>query len=804
MNNKVLHTLEFDKILDILVSHASSTGGKELCRSLEPMRSLEDTERAETETEDALNRILKNGSVSFAGIRDITLSIRHAEADGTLTAADLLDIASFLEAVKQVKKYGQTEEAEEEEVRDSLQDRFSCLEEVSHLLSEIRRCILDSDTIADDASPELKSIRRKIRDTQSRIHSSLNQMISGRLYEYLMDRVIVMRDKRYCIPVKSEYKSQVPGIVHDQSGTGSTLFIEPQSVVEMNNSVRELELKERDEILAILKNLSMTAGENAEIITADYAIMTELDFIFAKADMALEMEAVRPVFNTGEIISLRMARHPLIDKKTVVPVDIELGRTYNLLVITGPNTGGKTVSLKTTGLLQLMGLSGLFIPAGDRSELSFFREIYADIGDEQSIEQSLSTFSSHMTNIVSILKDADIFSLCLFDEICAGTDPAEGAALAMSILDHLHKKNIRVMATTHYPELKEYALTTSWVENACLEFDVESLRPTYKMITGVPGMSNAFAISRRLNLPEGIIEGARVRMKEEDERFNKVLSNLEENRITLEKKQQEISDTKAEIDKLQQELDSGREKLLKSKDEILSKAREEARNILKEAKATADSAIKNMQKYASSDTLKAAEKDRTALREALNRTGISEEAPLPSLSSVPEKDRPKGNLSRKQIKVGMEVRIISLNLKGTVQNLPDKNGHLSVKCGIIKYDVSLSDLMSDNSPRKGYGTGSGNSKGAVSGGGLSHTKTIKTEINLIGMNGDDAREELASYLDDAYVSHLSQVRIVHGKGSGVLRNVVQSYLKNCKYVKSFRQGEFGEGDSGVTIAVFKE
>ncbi len=798
MNERALHTLEFDKIRDKLSTYASSERGKELCSNLLPLGTPKEVEFAQTETADALNRLIKKGSVSFSGVRDISLSVRHAEADGTMTAADLLDLASFLEAVREVRRYG-VPSADEEHTADSLDDRFFCLEEVSHLLKEIRRCILDSDTIADDASSELKSIRRKIRDTQSRIHSTLTSMISGRLSEYLMDRVIVTRDKRYCIPVRSEYKSQVPGIVHDQSGTGSTLFIEPQSVVDMNNTVRELELKERDEIQAILKGLSVMAGENSEVINADYAIMTELDFIFARADMALDMDAMRPVFNTGEIIKLRSARHPLIDKKTVVPIDIELGQDYDLLVVTGPNTGGKTVSLKTVGLLELMGLSGLHIPAGDRSELSFFKEIYADIGDEQSIEQSLSTFSSHMTNIVTILKNANITCLCLFDELCAGTDPAEGAALAMSILDHLHKKSIRTMATTHYPELKEYALSTSWVENACLEFDVESLRPTYKILTGVPGRSNAFAISKRLNLPDNIIEDAKKRMSEEDERFNKVLSDLEENRLTLEKKQREISETKAEIDKLQQELDSGRQKLSESREKILATAKEEARSILKDAKEKADLAIRNMQKYADVDTLKAAERDRAMIRESLNNT-VTSEAPLPSMSSVPEKDRPKGNLSPKQIKVGMDVRIISLNLKGIVQTLPDKNGNLSVRCGIIKYDVNISDLNAENKGREGYGHGIIR-RGEDS---ISHAKNMRTELNLIGRNSDDAREELSSYLDDAYVSHLSQVRIVHGKGSGILRDMVHSYLKKLKYVKSFRLGEFGEGDSGVTVVYFKE
>ncbi len=799
MNEKVLHTLEFDKIREMLSSHAFSEKGKELCKTLVPLTSMEEIEHAETETGDALQRIFSSGSPSFSGIRDITTLLKLSSQGGVLSMPELLDIASFLEATKEIIIYGNNGQAEEAPA-DSLSDRFSCLESVDYVARDIRRCILDSDTIADDASPELKSIRRQIKLTQDNIHSALTKMVNGHLSEYLMDRMIVMRDNRYCVPVRSEHKSQVPGIVHDQSGTGSTLFIEPQSVVNMNNRIRELELKETEEIQAILRSLSAETGENSEIMAADYSIMTDLDFIFAKASLALEMNAVRPLFNTGEIIRLREARHPLIDKKTVVPIDLELGKSFDLLVVTGPNTGGKTVSLKTVGLLELMGLSGLFIPAGDRSELSFFREIYADIGDEQSIEQSLSTFSSHMTNIVEILKNANITCLCLFDELCAGTDPTEGAALAMAVLDHLHKKSIRTMATTHYPELKEYALSTSWVENACLEFDVESLRPTYRILVGVPGKSNAFAISKRLGLSDRIIDDAKKRVNEEDEKFEKVLATLEENRVTLEKKQKEISDTQAEIERLQSELDSGHQRLNESKEKILSAAREEAREILKKAKETADTAIRNMQKYADSDTLKKAEKDRTAIRESLKDTFSPSDELSASLSATPEKDRPKGNLTRKQINVGMNVRIISLNLKGTVQTLPDKNGNLSVQCGIIKYEVNLSDLNADNSPRQGYGNGRLTGGGKVPG----NTKTIHTEINLIGKNSDDAREELASYLDDAYVSRLGKVRIVHGKGSGILRETVRSYLRNCKYVKDFRDGEFGEGDSGVTVATFKE
>ncbi len=793
----MLNTLEFHKVRELLSEKAYSRKAKEMCKSLQPYGSIEEIGRAQTETEDAVNRIFKDGSISFSGVQDIGEALKLAEAGGILGPGELSDIASFLSAAGEAKKYGDRSDDPESE-RDSLDDRFSCIVTLDHLSADIRRSILDRETIADEASPALKTIRRKIRDTESRVHSSLSGLINGRLSEYLMDRVIVTRDNRYCVPVRSEYKSQVPGIVHDRSGTGSTLFIEPQSVVDLNNAIRELETDERDEIQRILKSLSEAVAMNKDVIDADRAIICELDFIFAKAELALDMDAMRPSFNTGEIIRLISARHPLIDKEKIVPIDLELGKDFDLLVITGPNTGGKTVSLKTLGLLELMGLSGLHIPAGSGSELSFFREVYADIGDEQSIEQSLSTFSSHMTNIVSILKDANITCLCLFDELCAGTDPTEGAALAMAVLNHLHKRSIRTAATTHYPELKQYALSTPWVENACLEFDVESLRPTYRLMVGVPGRSNAFAISSRLGLPDKIIEDAKSRINEEDERFEKVLSNLEENRMALEKKQREISDAKAEIDRLQQELDSGTKQLNESKERILMKAREEAREILKEAKNTADQAIRNMQKYADQDTIKAAERDRAALRNSLNDTLVMEEAPAPSLSSVPEKDRPKGNLSAKSIKPGMQVRIISMDLKGTVQSVPDKDNNVTVQCGIIKYTVPLSDLLSTEDRGKGGG------KAGAFGRPKGNAATIRPEVNLIGMNSDEAKEVLASYLDDAYISHLPSVRIVHGKGTGVLRDMVRSYLKGCKYVKEYRQGEYGEGDAGVTVAEFKK
>ncbi|MBO6148935.1 MAG: endonuclease MutS2 [Lachnospiraceae bacterium] len=794
MNEKVLHTLEYDKIIALLEAKASSEKGKALCRNLRPYTVLSDIERAQTETADALKRIFSNGSLYFAGIKDPGPALKTALAGGTLQPKDLINIASLLENVGRVRSYGLKDR--EEADSDSLDDRFSCLEPETSLMKEIHRCIISEEEIADDASPELRHIRKSMGFAQEKVHSTLQGLVNGTLKSYLMDNVITMRNNRYCLPVRSEYKGLVPGMIHDQSASGSTLFIEPQSVVRLNNDIREWELKERDEVQRILKVLSSSCAERSDSILADDNILSELDFIFAKAELALSMDAMRPIFNSSEIIRLKGARHPLIDPKKVVPVDLELGESFNLLIVTGPNTGGKTVSLKTMGLLELMGLSGLHIPALDRSELSFFKEIYADIGDEQSIEQSLSTFSSHMTNIVSILKKADINSLCLFDELGAGTDPTEGAALATAVVSWLHKRNIRTMATTHYSELKEYALTTNWVENACCEFDVESLMPTYRILLGVPGKSNAFAISRRLGLPEYIIDDAKQRIGEEDQKFESLLANLEKNRLDLERKRQEISAKQIEIETLQQDLDSGRQKLQASKEKILSSAKEEARQILSEAKETADKALKNLQQYADSDTLREAEKERSRIRESLKKTRATGGLPNPSESPIPEKDRGKGNLSRKNARVGMNVKILSLNLKGIIQTLPDKNGNLYVRCGLIKYQVNLSDLINLESGNGKRTSGNGNSIPK----GLSKASSIHTELKLIGMNGDEAREELAAYLDEAYLSHLNVVRIVHGKGSGILRKVVHDYLKNCKYVHDYRLGEYGEGDSGVTIA----
>ena len=659
--------------------------------------------------------------------------------------------------------------------------------------NEPRRCILSEEEIADDASPALKKIRRSMAIANDRIHSQLASMISGSCRTYLQDAVVTMRNNRYCIPVKSEYKGQVQGMVHDQSSTGSTFFIEPAAVVNLNNELRELEIKEQEEIAVILADLSAQAGAYTELLTGNQKAMTALDFIFAKATLALEQNAAMPVFNTEHQIRIRQGRHPLLDKKKVVPIDIQLGIDFDLLVITGPNTGGKTVSLKTVGLLTLMGQAGLHIPALDRSELSIFEEVYADIGDEQSIEQSLSTFSSHMTNIVSILQQADGGSLCLFDELGAGTDPTEGAALAISVLDHLHGRGIRTMATTHYSELKVYALSTPFVENASCEFSVETLRPTYRLLIGIPGKSNAFAISSKLGLPDHIIEDAKRHITEDKESFEDLLANLENSRVTIEKERLEIAGYKEEVKALKQKLEAKQEKIDQAKEKILRQANEEAREILQNAKELADETIRVFQKAEAGISIKDLEKSRQKVRDK-----ISEKNEKLTLKN----DKPTHKvLKPTQIKPGDSVKVVSMGLKGTVSSLPDKNGNLFVQCGIIRSKVSLNDLVLIEEETINTGKMQRSSSGKLK---MSKSYSVSTEINLLGRTVDEALSELDKYLDDAYLAHLPSVRVVHGKGTGALRNAVHNYLRKNRVVKSYRLGEYGEGDAGVTIVEFKE
>ena len=791
MNSKVLRVLEYHKIIDRLAEKASSEPGKRLARALVPMTDLDEIQAAQTQTADALGRLFAKGSTSFGSNRDLGMSLKSLEVGSVLSISELLRIASFLENVNRIKSYGRRER--DDIPGDSLDVYFDSLEPLTPLANEINRCILSEEEIADDASPALKHIRRSMAVTNDRIHSQLNSMINGSLRTYLQDAVVTMRDNRYCIPVKSEYKSQVPGMVHDQSSTGSTFFIEPAAVVNLNNELKELAIKEQEEIEAVLASLSAQAAAHTEALATDQKSMTMLDFIFAKASLAMEQNATMPLFNTDHQIRIRKGRHPLIDKKVVVPVDILLGIDFDLLIITGPNTGGKTVALKTVGLLTLMGQAGLHIPALDRSELSVFREVYADIGDEQSIEQSLSTFSSHMTSIVSILQEADADSLCLFDELGAGTDPTEGAALAISVLDHLHGRGIRTMATTHYSELKVYALSTPFVENACCEFNVETLRPTYRLLIGIPGKSNAFAISSRLGLPDHIIEDAKRHITQDKESFEDLLANLENSRLTIEKEQAEIEAYKREVQALKERLESKQEKIDQSRDRIIREANEEAREILQNAKELADETIRTFQKAGAASSIKDLEKSRRKVHDKISEKNEK----LALKSETPTHKVLKPN----QIRLGDSVKVVSMGLKGSVSSLPDKNGRLFVQCGIIRSQVSLSDLVlleeETVKTEKMQRSSSGKLK-------MSKSYSVSTEINLLGKTVDEALSELDKYLDDAYLAHLPSVRIVHGKGTGALRKAVQGYLRKNRVIKSFRLGEFGEGDAGVTIAEFKE
>ena len=793
MNTKVLTTLEYNKIIDLLTEKADSEPGKKLCRDLVPSTDLSTIRTAQRETKDALARLFRIGSTSFGSNRDLGFSIRSLEIGSSLSMSELLKLASFLDNVSRIKTYGKKER--EDFPNDSLDAYFEGLTPMTQLVNEINRCILSEEEMADDASPRLKSIRRSKLSTNEKIHSQLTSMVNGAYRTFLQDAVITMRDNRYCIPVKAEYKSQVSGMVHDQSSTGSTFFIEPAAVVNLNNQLKELDLQEQEEIEVILGDLSSQAAVHTSELAADQKIMTTLDFIFAKAKLAMEQNATEPIFNTEHYIQIRKGRHPLLDKKKAVPIDVRLGKDFDLLVITGPNTGGKTVSLKTVGLFTLMGQAGLHIPALDRSELSIFSEVYADIGDEQSIEQSLSTFSSHMTRVVHILQHADADSLCLFDELGAGTDPTEGAALAIAILNYLHDRGIRTMATTHYSELKIYALSTNFVENACCEFDVETLRPTYRLLIGIPGKSNAFAISSKLGLSDEIINAAKEQISKEDESFEDVIADLEQSRVTIEKEQQEIAEYKERIRTLQEQLQKKNEKIDQAKDKILRDANEKARAILQEAKDVADETIRDFNKVGASADIKELEKKRQKVRDKIN-----EKNGKLALGNNQKKPANQKTVDPKKLKKGDSVKIISMNLKGIVNTLPDARGNLFVQCGIMRMQTNINDLVPVKEETITAPALQRTNTGKLK---MSKSFSVSSEINLLGCTVDEAIAKLDKYLDDAYLAHLPSVRVVHGKGTGALRSAVQSHLKRLKYVKEYRLGEYGEGDAGVTIVTFK-
>lgn len=793
MNEKALKSLEYYKIIQLLTEKASSPLGKELCRDLLPSVDLVQIQLMQAQTRDALSRLFQKGSISFGSVKDVRGSLKRLEIGSTLGIIELLSICSLLENTSRVKAYSRNERGDHP--ADSLDEMFEQLSPLTPLSAEIRRCILSEDEISDSASPGLLKVRRSMKIANDRIHTQLTSLVNGGARNYLQDAVITMRNGRYCIPVKAEYKGQVPGMIHDQSSTGSTLFIEPMAIVKLNNDIRELELQEQKEIEAVLAELSNQAAAYTDQIRDDLEIMVQLDFIFARASLAMDMNGTEPIFNTEHRIRLKQARHPLIPRKKAVPIDLRLGDDFDLLVVTGPNTGGKTVSLKTAGLLTLMGQAGLHIPAMDRSQLSVFHQVYADIGDEQSIEQSLSTFSSHMTNVVSFLKEADSDSLVLFDELGAGTDPTEGAALAISILSYLHEKRIRTMATTHYSELKVYALSTPGVENACCEFNVETLRPTYRLLIGVPGKSNAFAISSKLGLPDFIIEKAKQQISEQDESFEDVLTSLESSRVTIENERAQIEAYKEQIEALKKQLETKQERLDERRDKILKNANEEAKRILAETKEYADQTMKLFHKFQKDHVDTAAvEKERQNIRARMNKADNAL-----SIKAAPKE--PKKKLSAKDLSLGDMVRILSMNLTGTISSRPDSKGFLFVQTGIIRSKVHISDLelvdepvISSSALQK---TGAGKIR-------MSKSSSVSTEINLLGKTVDEAIAILDKYLDDAYLAHLSKVRVVHGKGTGALRKGVHDYLRRNKRVASYRLGEFGEGDAGVTIVEFKK
>ncbi len=789
MNTKALHTLEYDKIIQKLEEYASSQLGKQLCRNLKPSTDINEINDALTQTNDALSRVLSHGGISYSGISDVRPSVKRLAIGSSLGIVELLRISALLDVASKAKTFAGHKEEE-----DSLTALFASLEPVHPLNSEIKRCIISEEEIADDASSNLKNIRRQMRAAGDKIHTELTRIVSSQnTRTYLQDSVITTRAGRYCLPVKAEYKSQIPGMVHDQSSTGSTFFIEPMSVVKLNNEIKELSLKEQAEIEVILANLSAIAAEYQEQIETDQSVLVQLDFIFAKAMLSRHFKCSCPVMNTNGYINIKKGRHPLIDAAKVVPIDIYLGKEFTLLIITGPNTGGKTVSLKTVGLLTLMGQSGLNIPAFDHSELAVFDNVFADIGDEQSIEQSLSTFSSHMTNTVNILKTADANSLILFDEIGAGTDPTEGAALAISILSDLHNRGIRTMATTHYSEIKVYALSTEGVENACCEFDVASLRPTYRLLIGVPGKSNAFAISSKLGLPQYIIDDAGSRIGKQDVAFEDLLTDLENNRIIIEKEREEIRNYKSEVEKLKKEIQQKSDNLEDRRDKILKTANEQAADILREAKEYADNTIKTMNKHGMNmkELEQARSKVRSKLDERQSKLSLKNTAKKPAKKHKPA-----------EFTLGTKVKVLSMNLTGTVSTKPNQKGDLFVQMGILRSQVNISDL--EIIQEDAYGKKVSNTKATGSGRiKMSKSSSIKTEINLLGYTVDEAIAILDKYLDDAYLAKVPQVRIVHGKGTGALRNGVTSYLKGIPYIKSFRLGEIGEGDTGVTIVDFK-
>ncbi len=821
MDTKTLSKLEFDKVRERLAENAVSEPGKERCRSLLPSSSRYEIERWQKETGEAYTLLLRNGRPPLYGLKDIRDAVRRAQFDAALTMEELLAVAANLETASALREYGKR--SGEDEAYPCLDPMFAGLSGLSSLQKEIRRCIASEEEMYDTASQKLHSIRREIRSTQEKVRSHLQGMLHSPLYKtMLQDDVITLRNGRYCVPVKADYKASVQGMIHDQSATGQTVFIEPAAVVQLNNRAAELDLEEKKEIQRILVQLSDQVRLYAQELLMEFELMVQLDFLFAKARLALAMNAVPPVLNERGVIALKNARHPLLDEKTVVPISISLGETFTSLVVTGPNTGGKTVTLKTLGLLQLMGQAGLHIPTDEQPSLAVLDQVFADIGDEQSIEQSLSTFSSHMVNIVAILRDVTPSSLVLLDELGAGTDPVEGAALAASILEELRRRRVLTAATTHYSELKVYALSTDGVENASCEFDVDTLRPTYRLLIGVPGKSNAFAISKRLGLPDSVIQDAERLLKSSDIKFEETIADLERRRKETEEEQRRIRLQRREIDDTERRIREERNKLELQKEKILTKAREEARDILQKAKAEADDSIRIVNKLARQKEvdMRALEAQRSLLRtkaaEAEDKARQKAEEPVFETID-PEKLLP-----------GTRVRLKTMEQDCIVETRPDHRMQLTVQAGIMKIQIRVQDIarilsedpVSVPKPKRGtkelsaelnsgYGSELNSGHGSeinsgFSAGAFQKTQTIRPEVDLRGMTVDEAMAVLDKYIDDVFLSGISKVTVIHGKGTGTLREACRKYLKSCPFVKSFRLGAYGEGESGVTVVEMKE
>ena len=791
MNEKALKKLEYDKIIKKLMDFAVSPMAKEKAEALLPYTAMTDITQAQQETTEAVSMILRKGTLTLGGFREIRPQMKRAAMGGVLSMGELMNIGSFLYVCRRAKEYAKHEnKTESYEKLDAL---FELIQPIVSLENEITRCILSETEMSDTASAALHKIRREIKQSHEKVKDQLNSIIASSAYKnMLQDPVVTIRNDRYCVPVKSEYRSTFPGMIHDQSNTGSTVFMEPLSVVQLNNKIKQLQAEEKKEIEKILLELSEKVTEQREILQANMEVLTHLDFVFAKGNLSLSINGTQPLFNLKGYINIQKARHPLLEEKKVVPISIYLGKDFTTLLITGPNTGGKTVALKTLGLFTLMGQAGLHIPAFDHSQLAVFDNVFADIGDEQSIEQSLSTFSAHMSNIVTILEEVTPYSLVLFDELGAGTDPTEGAALALSIIESLRKRKIRTAVTTHYSELKVYALSTEGVENACCEFDIETLRPTYRLLIGIPGKSNAFAISKRLGLSDEIIEGAKEFISHDEARFEDVITDLEISKKSVAFEQERAEQYRKEAERLKEEVAYQKNKTKEQKEKILSRAREEARQIYQQAKEEADNIIKQMNQTAKE----------SADRQKLSQQRSAIKAKLSSMQEAFLKSPKKKSTHKppQQLQPGDKVYVISFDQSGTALCAPDKNKEVMVQMGSMKIKVPLSELMLDDTPKPKNETPKKMISTNVKAG---KSQYISAEIDCRGQLVEEALGNIDKYLDDAYLSGLKQVTIIHGKGTGALRSAVQTYLRTNSHVKSYRPGVYGEGEMGVTVVELK-